>query len=105
LSCLNLPLKIADVQEVVSYLSQHPNASAVVEETYFALKDFFSSSPIRLEIYSDPEGERSPELALIAETEEEPDIALEKLDHFDEEFWLSHIDQFGKVLSVHVEYQ
>lgn len=105
LSCLNLPLKVPRLRKIVEHLTGDPKANVAVNATYPALRNVFSDSSIRLEVYPDPEGERPPELALIVETEDDPDTALEKLDRFDERFWLDHVDQFGNLLSVHVEYQ
>lgn len=102
--CLNLPLKTRDIDGLVNYLSRSPEANRMVELTFEALRHFFQE-PIRLEVYRDPEGEREPELALFVETTDRPKRALQRLDEFDEAFWLHHVEQFGRHLSVHMDYQ
>lgn len=104
LSCLNLDLRVPDLGVVTTYLIGSPYLSGIIESTYKELKGLFEA-PIRLELYSDPEGERGPELALIVETFEEPDVALEKLNEFDDQFWIDHMDEVANHLSVHLEYQ
>lgn len=105
LSCLNLDIDVPDLPDVLGYLTRHPNADQAVRQTVPVLQDVFSSASLRLEVYRDPEGETAPELALYVGTIDDPEVALRKLDEFDERFWIDHIDNFGEHLSVHLEYQ
>ena len=104
LSCLNLDMRVPDLDGAVAYLTEFPHLSGVIERSYEELQRLFEA-PIRLEVYPDPEGERDLELALIVETSEKPAVALEKLSEFDERFWIDRIDEVADHLSVHIEYQ
>lgn len=105
LSCLNLPVEVPNLASVAELLNQNQSADEAIVATYNALRDTFDDCTIRLETYPDPEGERPVELALVIETQDEPEVALEKLSQFDEEFWIDHIGRFDDLLSVHLEYQ
>lgn len=104
LSCLNLDLKVPDLNTVIAYLAEHTGLSGIIRRSYQELRKLFDGD-IRLEPYPDPEGERSLELALIVETTDEPAVALDKLDQFDDRFWIDQMDEAADHLSVHVEYQ
>lgn len=104
LSCLNLDLEVSDLRVVLGYLTEHTWLSSIIRRSHQQLRMLFDGD-IRLEPYPDPEGERGLELALIVETAAEPAVALEKLDQFDERFWIDHMDEVADHLSVHVEYQ
>jgi hypothetical protein len=44
-------------------------------------------------------------LALYIQTEDEPEEALDKLDQFDQNFWIDRMDSYDPYLQVYLEYR
>ena len=89
---------------IEQYLDQNTFLCNVVFEVETAIRKYFSEENLRLELYKDPEGEMSDELAIYILTRKEPHIALDKLEEFDCEYWIEKANQWDNFISVNLEY-
>ena len=104
-SCINLPIEKKNAREIVEYIVKNPAANEVVEETYCNIRGYFPEADFRLEVYRDPGGGMNSKLALYIQTEDEPEEALDKLDQFDQNFWIDRMDSYDPYLQVYLEYR
>ncbi len=92
-------------REVTEFLEEHPHLGSLLLEAYNHIQEHFGPRPqVTLDVVIDPEATDDRILYLFIATPLPPENALEKLDRFDEEWWLSALDRAQGKLCVHVEY-
>lgn len=96
---------VSNFEEVSTFISQNEFLETALFEIEHAIRDKFPQEKLRLEFYEDAEGELSDELAVFIVTNEEPAVALSKLDLFDQDFWLKNMDKYENFVTVNLEYQ
>jgi len=94
-----------ETQEVSRFLEDNPFLVLLLLEAYGQIDRYFGPYPrVFLEVVTDPEAPEDRELFALIYTGLTPDEALDRLDHFDRDWWLdaSHTAQ-GK-LCIDVEF-
>ena len=82
--------------EVRRFLRKHPQVLAVLLEAYPHLQKHFGASPdVLLEVVADAEAEQSEMLFAYVLTALPAKQALERLDQFDEDWFLDQLDRVG----------
>lgn len=90
-----------DHDSVAAFLSNHVFLAPVLIELYPQVQDYFPTRKIVLEVVADPDADDELLLASII-TQSGVDEALEKLDLFDEGWWLLNADRARGKLCVDV---
>src|SRR5438067_2219204 len=95
---------LPDEQSVQTFLDQRPNLAAVALTAANMIPKYFASSgrPV-LEVVSDPEFASYQALSLRIPTDLSPSDALDRLDRFDAEWWLSASRDAGELMIIDVE--
>lgn len=96
---------VSNFKEISIFISENKFLETALLEIENAIRDEFPCEELRLEFYEDAEGELSDELAIFIITNEEPAVALAKLDLFDESFWSKNMDKYEDFVTVNLEYQ
>lgn len=93
-------------KEVKEFLAAHPFLEPLLVEAYNKLDDYFGPQPdVVLEVVTDPEAIDDRELFAFIRTSLPSHEALEKLDQFDENWWLDAGDQVDGKLCIHLEFK
>lgn len=90
--------------EVMPFLERYPFLTSLLLEAYSKVKEYFPDSQAFLEIVGDPEETDDDQLVLFIATNSDPDEALERLDQFDENWWLDALDRAQGKLGISVEF-
>jgi hypothetical protein len=91
--------------EVLAFLERHPFLVSLLLEAYGEIGNYFSDSPIFLEVVTDPEAFDDHQLAVSIATNLDPDEAIDTLEQFDENWWLDALDQAQGKLCIDVEFR
>jgi hypothetical protein len=95
-----------DCQAVRHFLEQHPFLVPLLSEAHDAIQHYFgSSTPLALEVFTDPEVVGDQQLVALIQTDLPPAEALAKLDRFDKDWWLAASHESKGKLCIHLEYQ
>lgn len=89
--------KIPDLPKINMFLDQQPQFVQLLPEIVKKLREHFLTEDFRLDIYNDPEYEAPEELRINVLTNDDPEIALDKLDEFDESYWIDANIEFIEV--------
>lgn len=97
--------QLRNSDEVFQFLQENPHLIELLLEAYSKIGHHFPGSPIFLEVAFDPEvGDRGELVASIA-TKLKPKEAIEKLNQFDDDWWLDASDVSGGKLSIGLEFR
>ena len=72
--------------EIGTYLRDNPDILLVLEEAPDHIREFFPSSNLNIEMFTDPESE-STELAVVIQYDGEPESTTERLLEFSRKWW------------------
>lgn len=75
-------------REVFEFLANNAHLSDIVMMAHNAIRRYFKSEKLSLEVVSDTEDQDS-HLVISIHTREPPHVAIEKLDRFDRDWWFS----------------
>lgn len=85
------------------FLHQHPHLISLLLEAISHIRKYFPDQQTFLEVISNPEAVSSQLVAIIVETSS-PDEAFERLERFDNEWWISAVGRAKGKLCVNVEF-
>ncbi|NOX63892.1 MAG: hypothetical protein GXP42_18400 [Chloroflexi bacterium] len=90
---------------VSAYLSRHPTLTDLLSDSYEHLRDIFGSEPeFVLEVVRDPEALHPEDYLFVnIRTSMPVDEAIERLDRFDEIWYLDQIEKFGNLINFSLE--
>jgi len=89
--------------EVIWYLERFPFLVPLLLEAYDTIADYFPGSPVFLDFVADPEATEDDQLVAFIATDFSPDEALDRLDQFDDGWWLAALERAEGKLCIHVE--
>lgn len=104
LTLLNKRYMFRRSSEVFEFLVDNPSLITLVEEAYGKIREYFPSAKLILEVFNDPEADGEKELVIFIHTDLHPNEAFNKLEHFDEHWWLDATSDTAKNLNIHVEF-
>ena len=91
--------------EVISFLKTCPFLVPLLLEAYGKIAEYFGPYPdVVLEVVSDQEAANDRELFILVRTNLAPGEALNRLERFDQEWWLDASDRARCMLNIDVEY-
>ncbi|MBA2606916.1 MAG: hypothetical protein H0U96_08630 [Acidobacteria bacterium] len=97
--------EIRNAPEVALFLRENNFLLDLLEDIPSKLKKFFGSkSKLALELLSEPDFPSSREIFVLVLTEEEAEQARNKMNKFDEKWWLEQLDRARCKLNVSLEY-
>ena len=97
--------EIRNPSEVARFLRENNFLLDLLEEIPSKLKKIFGNkSKFALELLSEPDFPSSREIFVLVLTEEDAEQARNKMDKFDEKWWLKHLDRARCKLNVSLEY-
>ena len=89
---------------VVDFLNQNPKVSGFISLAQSALvKNFGYPVDIILEVMADPDHDDFEELVAWIQSSDSINEGLEKLERFDDEWFLDHLDLVGNKFSFNIE--
>lgn len=92
-------------QAVCKFIRRHPSLADLLIEAYAPLTDSFGPNPqVLLSVISDPEEAGLDELVGSIRTPLEPDEALERLDAFDEYWFLDQLNRANGKLNFNLDF-
>ena len=94
-------------EAVVDYLRQYPHLVPILFEAAEVIPRYFgANAPLALDVFVDPEDEtESRELFALVRVALDPEEVLDRLDRFDEEWWLDRSPDGPGTLVVSTEYR
>ena len=97
--------EIRNPSEVAEFLSENTFLLDLLEEIPSKLKKFFGSkAKFALELLTEPDFPSSREIFVLVLTAEKAEQARNKMNKFDEKWWLKHLDRARCKLNVSLEY-
>ena len=97
--------EIRNAPEVAVFLRENNFLIDLLEEIPSKLKKIFGGkSKFALELLSEPDFPSSREIFVLVLTEEDAEQARNKMNKFDEKWWLKHLDEARCKLNVSLEY-
>jgi len=94
-----------DQAEVSRFLEKYPFLVPLLLEAYGHIALHFPYSQVFLEVVSDPEASSDSQLVAFIATSLAPGEAVNRLDRFDDAWWLDALDRAQGKLCVHLEFQ
>jgi hypothetical protein len=91
--------------EIELHLCENPYLVSLLFKAYSRIMEFFLGSRLILEVISNPEEDNDSQLVLYISTNLKPEIALKKLDEFDEQWWLNNLQCARGKLCIDIELQ
>lgn len=92
-----------DGVEVMGVIEKYPFLASLLINAYEKVLSYFPAPQLFLDVISDPEASDDRRLALYIATNLTPREAVEKLEQFDEDWWLDAIDGARGKLIIDVE--
>ena len=92
-------------ENVRTFLSGYPHVVTLVSEALAKIPSYFPESRTFLEVTVDPEGDRNEELVLSIKTALDPSEALNRLDRFDDHWWLGAVPHANGKLCINLEFE
>jgi len=91
--------------EVLRFLERRPFLIPLLLEAYSNIANYFGPYPqVFLEVVTDPEAPDDQELVAFIRTNLPPDEVLDRLERFDEDWWLEASHKAQGNLCIHVEF-
>jgi hypothetical protein len=91
--------------EVLRFLERFPFLVSLLLEAHGQVENYFPRSPVSLEVVADPEVADDCQLVLSIATDFAPDEAVDRLERFDEDWWLDALDRAQGKLCINVEFR
>jgi len=79
---------IVDEEDVLAFLERYPSTPALLGEIRDAIRRYFGDDRVGLGVFRDPEWPDDVKLVANVLTYATPRQALDRIDRFDEEWWL-----------------
>lgn len=91
--------------EVLQFLEKHPYLVELLLEAYGKIEAYFLRSEVFLEVAHDPEASDGDELVASIATTLKPKEAMQSLNQFDDDWWLSASDASEGRLCIRLEFK
>jgi hypothetical protein len=89
--------------DVAHYLQSYPGLNDFLEESYYHVRKYFgATAKLALEVIREPEAQYK-QLMVYINTSLPVDEALNRLDRFDNQWFLDHINQIGHLINFNLE--
>lgn len=105
IKALEKSYKFRNDDAVRTFLMEEPSAAVLLSEAYGRIREYFPDSEIFIEVVADPETSGENELVVSIATDLSPREAIERLDAFDEDWWLEASDRSKADICIKVEYK
>ena len=91
---------------VAAYVAEHPQLTGFLLDSYGQLRKYFdATASYALEVVSDPEISPSSDFLFVnIRTSMPVDEAMERLDQFDEAWYLDQVNSFGELVNFNLEF-
>ena len=99
------PFAVLREGEIRAFIKKHPHLYFFLDSAPVHIEEYFPDSELRLELYRDPEGQMSDEVAIYISTDLAPDEALDRLSELDRTWWLEAAQFSGEHASLNLEYR
>lgn len=97
---------IENILDVNRFLQNHANLIDVILEAYPQIRKYFPIEKLRLKLFFDPESPQWEKLVLsIFANPESVDEALNKLEEFDENWWIDASSGVAVNLCIHLDFE
>lgn len=93
-----------DQEEVTDFLRRHPDAAAILREALPHVRAAFGPATLSLRVIRDPDSGGAMDLFAFIQVQEAGGSALEKLDRFDEDWWMRRSDSPEAPVHFDLEY-
>ena len=92
--------------EVDAYVAKHPQLTGFLLDSYRQLRKYFdAAASFALEVVRDPEISPPSDFLFVNIRISMPvDEAMERLDQFDEAWYLDQVDAFGELVNFNLEF-
>ena len=90
-------------EEVLWFLERYPFLVPLLLEAYYEIEKYFPHSQVFLEVVTDPEAIDDYQLIAFIATNFGPDEAVDRLEQFDEDWWLDALNRAQGKLCIDVE--
>lgn len=90
--------------EVHNFLRRHPEAAGVLPEALPYIHDIFGKVPVSLRVIHDPDSAGAEDLFAFIQVPSSSGSALQKLDAFDEGWWMGRLAGLSLPLHFDLEY-
>ncbi|MBC8265123.1 MAG: hypothetical protein H8E47_13495 [Anaerolineales bacterium] len=90
--------------EVLWFLDRYPFLASLLLEAYYEIEKHFPYSQVFLEVVTDPEEIDDYQLVASIATNFAPNEAVDRLEQFDEDWWLDALDRAQSKLCIDVEF-
>jgi hypothetical protein len=87
-----------------NFLQAHQELVSLLNEAYQELRKYFLSENLKLELVSDPEIAGEQQLFVYIFTSLSVTDALNKIDDFDDRWWLAQIDRANGLLNFNLRF-
>ncbi|MDI6792306.1 MAG: hypothetical protein QME81_05485 [bacterium] len=91
--------------EVLWFLERYPFLGSLLLEASGKIGSYFPDSQLFLEVFTDPETINNYQLVISIATNLAPNEAVERLEWFDEDWWLDALDRAQEKLCINVEFR
>lgn len=105
IKALEKSYKFRNDDAVRTFLMEEPSAAKLLSEAYERIREYFPASEIFIEVIADPEASGEKELVVSIVTDMSPREAIERLDAFDDDWWLEASDISKADICIKVEYK
>ncbi len=85
---------------VIQFIQEHSSLVSLLGEIPGKLQNYFPKEPLFLEVIADPEAVNNAQLVVFVSTCLGPDEAMERLERFDNDWWLDALDRADGKLGV-----
>lgn len=92
-------------EEVLWFLESYPFLVSLLLEAYDNIGNYFPYTQVFLEVVTDPEAINDYQLVSSIATNLGPDEVIDRLERFDEDWWLDALDQAQGKLCINVEFR
>jgi hypothetical protein len=100
-----LAISVRNNEAADCFLKGHQYLEPILEEAADRIDDYFPGSPLVLEVVNDPESTEDRQLVLFIVTDLGPAQAMERLDRFDEDWWVDALDKAQGKLCITLEFR
>ncbi|MBL7075352.1 TIGR04255 family protein [candidate division KSB1 bacterium] len=92
-------------EEVLWFLERYPFLVSLLLDAYKEIGNYFPYSQVFLEVITDPEATEDSQLVIFIATNLAPDKADDRLERFDEDWWLDALDRAQGKLCIDMEFR
>jgi hypothetical protein len=96
---------LREQEDIEYFIEENPSVVDFALEACSELRKVFPTEPLFMQMYYEPAGEEYDKLLIKIGTSDGARIASEKLDQFDNSWWLNNLSNANGKLNILLEYQ